>query len=112
MAENKEKSPLDPISFSLEAKIEALLFVSPSSVFPAQIADALGESTSAIQSALETLKEELATRGISIQENVAGVIIAVIPQDAVGQIVHNEDGASVMHTTTPSMPCPTLNAGK
>ncbi|MCB2180140.1 SMC-Scp complex subunit ScpB [bacterium] len=69
MAENKEKSPQDPISFSLEAKIEALLFVSPSSVSPSQMADALDESTSTINAALENLKEELATRGITIQEN-------------------------------------------
>jgi len=69
MSENKEKSQEEKNSLSLEAKIEALLFVSPSPTYAAQIADALGESTSTILSALETLGEELKSRGINIQEN-------------------------------------------
>ncbi len=69
MAENIENSKLEATSLSLEAKIEALLFVSPTPTYPAQLADALGETTTTIQGALETLKEAFKSRGISLQEN-------------------------------------------
>lgn len=69
MSENKEKSKQDPIKLSLEAKIEALLFVSPTSTYPTQLADALGENTYSIQKALENLAKDLKNRGINLQEN-------------------------------------------
>lgn len=69
MSENKEKTNQDTKELPLEAKIEALLFVSPTSTNPAQLADALGESINAIQSALKSLSEQLRNRGISLQEN-------------------------------------------
>ena len=85
MSENKEKTNQDTKELPLEAKIEALLFVSPTSTNPAQLADALGESINAIQSALKSLSEQLRNRGISLQENKGRYQLTTSPNLAPGE---------------------------
>jgi len=54
-------------NLSIEAKLEGLLFVSPSPVTSHQLANALGISRRDVEKALQNLQNELLTRGIRIQ---------------------------------------------
>jgi segregation and condensation protein B len=54
--------------FSLEARIEALLFVSSGPVSISQLADALHVPSRKVKKSMDVLKTSLATRGIRLQE--------------------------------------------
>ena len=79
-------------NLELEAKIEALLFVSPSATSPKQIADALGESVAVINKAIRNLGEQLSTRGLRLQENKGRYQLTTAPElsEAVESFLHLE----------------------
>lgn len=64
MAEKSGKAEL-----SLEARIEALLFVAPGSVAAKQMAEALGVTPQAVEKGIEGLREQLAERGVRLQKH-------------------------------------------
>lgn len=81
MAETKEKlntAPQNPLS--LEARVEALLFVAPSSTALKQLADTLGVSTQKISTAIKHLKETFIGRGIRLQENKGRYLLTTAPE--------------------------------
>ena len=81
MSETKaELKPTPEKSLSLSARVEALLFVAPSSTSIKQMADTLGVSTQKITSAIEELQEILAMRGIRIQENKGRYQLTTAPE--------------------------------
>ena len=92
MSETNLNSQNTPPNLGLEAKIEALLFVSPSATYPKQIADALGESVSAVNRALETLSEQLQSRGLRLLENKGRFQLTTAPElsEAVENFLHLE----------------------
>jgi segregation and condensation protein B len=92
MSETNLNSKNDSGNLGLEAKIEALLFVSPSATYPKQIADALGERLSAVNKALENLSEQLLTRGLRLQENKGRYQLTTAPElsEAVENFLHLE----------------------
>jgi segregation and condensation protein B len=65
---------------SLNAKVEALLFVTPSSTSLKQLADTLEVSTQKIRTAIEELDEVLSERGIRIQENKGRYKLTTAPE--------------------------------
>ncbi len=70
MSETKaELKPTSEKSLTLAARVEALLFVAPSSTSVKQMADSLGVSTQRITTAIDELQEILSARGIRVQEN-------------------------------------------
>ena len=81
MAENKENlSNNHKKDLSLSAKVEALLFVSPSSTSQKQLADTLGVSTQKIREALDELEANLADRGVRLQENKGRYQLTTAPE--------------------------------
>ena len=80
MSDIKEKSIEEGKILSLQAKVEALLFVSPSYCHPRQIAEALGLSISDVQTALNSLSEQFAKRGIRLQENKGRYQLTTAPE--------------------------------
>jgi segregation and condensation protein B len=99
MSKNKEKTNLHTKNLSLEAKIEALLFVSPGPTNLAQLADALGESIKAIQRALKSLSDHLMDRGINLQENKGRYQLTTSPNLAseVENFLHLESTGRFSH---------------
>jgi segregation and condensation protein B len=59
---------IESVDLSLEARIEALLFVSSGLVSISQLSDALQVPSRNIKKAIDVLKNSLATRGIRLQE--------------------------------------------
>jgi segregation and condensation protein B len=92
MSETNLNSQNTPPNMSLEAKIEALLFVAPSATYPKQIADALGESVNTVNRALETLSEQLLSRGLRLMENRGRYQLTTAPElsGAVENFLHLE----------------------
>lgn len=80
MPETDMNSKKPKKKLALEAKIEALLFVSSSATAPKQIADALEVTTNAVNKALENLAEQLSTRGLRIQENKGRFQLTTAPE--------------------------------
>lgn len=74
----KEKTALSKLS--LEAKIEALLFVAPGAVSSKQIAEALGENKRAIDGSLKNLEEHYQARGIRIQRHKGDLKLTSAPE--------------------------------
>ncbi len=72
-----ETRPLDLI-----AALEALLFVSPEAVLPAQLAAALDVSVAAVEEGLQQLEQELATRGLRLQRHGGRVQLTTAPEMA------------------------------
>lgn len=67
---------------SLSARVEALLFVSPSPVAIGQLANALHESSRKIDAALAELNEQYAGRGIRIQHHAGKIQLTSAPEAA------------------------------
>ena len=65
---------------SLEAKIEALLFISPSTTTLNQLAEALKTTTKNIETGLQNLGEQLQDRGLRIQENKGRYQLTTAPE--------------------------------
>ena len=81
MSETKENLKPNPENtLSLAARVEALLFVAPSSTSVKQIADTLGVSTQKIRTAIKHLQETLADRGIRVQENKGRFQLTTAPE--------------------------------
>lgn len=62
-----ELSSLESTTLSLEAQVEALLFVSTHAVSPGQLAAALEVTTYAVERALESLETDYGSRGLRLQ---------------------------------------------
>jgi segregation and condensation protein B len=81
MPENKETfKPASENTLSLTARVEALLFVAPTSASAKQLADSLGVSTQKIDAAIEDLRESLSERGIRVQENKGRYQLTTAPE--------------------------------
>lgn len=81
MAETKAPiKEADESTLSLVARVEALLFVSPTTTSVKQMADTLGVSTQKIQTAINHLKESLEDRGIRVQENKGRFQLTTAPE--------------------------------
>ena len=80
MSDTKEKTLQAGNLLPITAKVEALLFVSPTYAQPKQIADALGVSISDVKDAIDTLNEEYKSRGIRLQENKGRFQITTAPE--------------------------------
>ena len=64
----------------LESKIEAILFFKAEPVSQKRLADILGVSPKEIKESLETLKENLITRGIVLLEKDNEVMLGTNPE--------------------------------
>lgn len=69
---------------NLEAQVEALLFVAPTSVTASQIASALGVTARKVDKTIQALAETYAERGIRIQEHHGRVQLTSAPEAAEG----------------------------
>ena len=67
---------------SLEAKLEALLFVAPATVSVKQLAEALEVAPRRVEKALETLEATYAERGIRLQRHKGELRLTSAPQTA------------------------------
>jgi segregation and condensation protein B len=67
---------------SLEAKLEALLFVAPATVSVKQLAEALEVAPRQVEKALETLEATYAERGIRLQRHKGELRLTSAPQTA------------------------------
>ena len=67
---------------SLEAKLEALLFVAPATVSVKQLAEALEVAPRQVEKALETLEAAYAERGIRLQRHKGELRLTSAPQTA------------------------------
>jgi len=78
---------------SLEAKIEALLFITPTTTTISQLAEALNTTTTTIQNGLENLQAQLLQRGIRVQENKGRYQLTTAPElsNYVEQFLHLEN---------------------
>jgi len=80
---------------SIESKIEALLFIAPAPTGLSQIAEALNVSLKTIEKGVESLQEQLRTRGIRIQENKGKYQLTTAPELSlhVEEFLHLENTA-------------------
>jgi segregation and condensation protein B len=101
MSETNMNSKKAKQKLNLEAKVEALLFVSPSATTPKQIADALGVTTNAVTNALSNLQEQLSSRGLRIQENKGRFQLTTAPElsEAVENFLHLEATTKLTHAS-------------
>jgi segregation and condensation protein B len=72
----------NPQDLSLDALIEALLFVSPSPVTAKQMGHILGVTPRVVEKALRILEDNLKTRGIRIQKNRGRYQFTTAPETA------------------------------
>jgi len=72
----------DAEQLSLEAKLEALLFVAPATVSVKQLAEALEVAPRRVEKALETLEAAYAERGIRLQRHKGELRLTSAPQTA------------------------------
>jgi segregation and condensation protein B len=83
---------------SIEARLEALLFVSGAPVTPARLAEALGVSVSEVEAALLRLDASLAARGLRLQRYRGGCSLTTAPR-AAGDVARLLDLDSTAHLT-------------
>ncbi len=79
--ENNSQSP-QTAELGLAAKIEALLFVAPGGVSPAQIASALEISPREVEKGLKFLEEDYTQRGLRLQRHRGRVQLTTAPETA------------------------------
>lgn len=82
MAQKNNHPSGEAETLSLEAQVEALLFVAPGSVAVGQIAQALESTPRQIELALEELEKDYAQRGIRLQRHKSGLKLTSAPQAA------------------------------
>jgi segregation and condensation protein B len=70
------------ITLSIEAKVEALLFVSPTAVSAGQIASALDITPREAETAIQNLELQLASRGIRLQRHRGKIQLTTAPETA------------------------------
>lgn len=71
-----------PNKLSLKAQVEALLFAAPSTVSPAQIAQALEVTPREVDKALAELEADYEARGLRIQRHKGAIQLTTAPQTA------------------------------
>ncbi|MCW5878863.1 MAG: SMC-Scp complex subunit ScpB [Anaerolineales bacterium] len=80
MTPESELDQAEPLS--LEAQLEALLFVAPATVNPKQLAEALDAKPKQIEEALNALEASYAQRGIRLQRHKGELRLTSAPQAA------------------------------
>lgn len=80
MTPESEFAQAEPLS--LEAQLEALLFVAPATVSPKQLAEALDAKPKQIEEALNALETSYAQRGIRLQRHKGELRLTSAPQAA------------------------------
>jgi len=70
------------IEISLNAQLEALLFVAPGAVGISQLATALGTTNRAVEKALDELGQEYQDRGVRLQRHAGRVQLTSAPEAA------------------------------
>lgn len=80
MSENTNSNPEMQSELTLEAQIEALLFVAPNMVSMKQIADALGEKKRKIEIGVKNLEADYQSRGIRIQRHKGELKLTSAPE--------------------------------
>jgi segregation and condensation protein B len=101
MPETNMNSENTILKLELEAKVEALLFVSPTAASPKQISEALGVTTNAVNKAIKNLAEQLSTRGLRIQENKGRFQLTTAPElsEAVENFLHLGTTTKLTHAS-------------
>ena len=82
MSEEIENKTEQPKELSLEAQVEALLFVSPTAVTLGQLATALETTVRQVEKALDAMRENYLARGIRIQNHRGKVQLTSAPESA------------------------------
>jgi segregation and condensation protein B len=82
MATKSKPAPHNTDKLSIEARVEALLFVAPGLVSPAQLAAALDTTPKEIEKALTAVEESLANRGIRVQRYKGELRLVSAPEAA------------------------------
>ena len=85
-------------TLSLEARLEALLFVSGSPVAAARLAEALGVPIAQVEAALPILEARLASRGLRLQRHRGAYSLTTAPQ-AASDVTRLLDLDSTAHLT-------------
>ena len=70
------------LELDLEAKLESLLFVAPSSVSIHQLAEAIAVTPREVENSLKSLKERLLLRGIRLQRHRGRIQLITAPETA------------------------------
>jgi segregation and condensation protein B len=83
---------------TLEARIEALLFVSAAPVPAQRLAEALGVGTGEVEGALPTLEAKLTSRGLRLQRHRGGYTLTTAPP-AAADVARLLDLESTAHLT-------------
>jgi len=86
------------VSLSLEARLEALLFVSAAPVPAPRLSETLGAGTAEIEQALARLDQQLHGRGLCVQRQRGGVSLTTAPQ-AAADVARLLDLESTVHLT-------------
>ena len=82
MADKANSNGKEDQALSLEARIEALLFVAPNTVTIRQLAEALGKRPKQIEKALASLEEGFNERGLRIQRHKGEMRLTSAPEVA------------------------------
>jgi segregation and condensation protein B len=82
MTETSAAAILPDKNLTLEAQIEALLFVSDAPVKPAKLADVLGVKVKAVETSLATMADTYTNRGIRLQQYRGGYQLTSAPESA------------------------------
>jgi segregation and condensation protein B len=87
----------ESIELTLEARVEALLFASAHPVTVGQLANALQVSSRNVKQALETLEQQILTRGIRMQTHRAGYQLTTAPDAApeIERLLNLEESSSL-----------------
>jgi len=81
-ADYSTRSPGDGHALGLDARLEALLFVTGSPVPPPRLAEALGVPLAQVEAALTALEAALEPRGLRLQHHRGGWMLTTAPQAA------------------------------
>jgi segregation and condensation protein B len=82
MATKSKPAPHNTDKLSIEARVEALLFVAPGLVSTSQLATALDTTPKEIDKALNAVEESLANRGIRVQRYKGELRLVSAPEAA------------------------------
>ncbi len=86
------------VDLSLEARLEALLFVSAAPVPAARLGETLGTTPGDVEQALARLEQQLAKRGLRVQRHRGAFSLTTAPQ-AAADVARLLDLESTVHLT-------------
>ena len=86
------------VDLSLEARLEALLFVSAAPVPAPRLGETLGASAAEVEQALIRLEQQLERRGLRLQRHRGGLSLTTAPQ-AASDVARLLDLESTVHLT-------------